>query len=368
MKKNVLSVSNPYDRRGGKRLLRLLNKRVSASQRDFVIAQNNRVTIRTPWKSIAAVAFGLLLSVPGMAQAQYIFTNPIDVPGATRTAANGNSTNEIVGEFDDTDGNTHGFLFNGGAFTKFDAPGASATVIGGINAPGQFAGSYVDGTGRFHAFFDKNGEFFTVDPDVSIRTVGFFVNAQGQVVGTYRDATNKRHGFIWRNGAFTLNINFPNDADPLGTSAVGINDVGEVVGTYVDKDSNRHGFLRSSKGDFARFDVPGADFTVGQGINNAGTIGGLYVDGSGTHGFVLKNSVFDFITGVLKSGVFVPVDVPGAQGTEVFSINAKGEIVGDYSDSKGGHGFLGVPAPGGRGLTLDPGVTSEGASKGVIFR
>ena len=61
------------------------HKRVSASQRDFVTAQGNQAAIRKPWKSLAAVAFGLLPSVPGLAQAQYSFFT-IDVPGATRTA------------------------------------------------------------------------------------------------------------------------------------------------------------------------------------------------------------------------------------------------------------------------------------------
>jgi len=40
--------------------------------------------------SLAAVAFGLFLSVPGLTQAQYTFTT-IDVPKATATLANGNS-------------------------------------------------------------------------------------------------------------------------------------------------------------------------------------------------------------------------------------------------------------------------------------
>jgi hypothetical protein len=390
MKKNVLSVSNLYDRRGRKRLLRLLHKRVSASQRDFVTAQSNQSTIRKPWKSLAAAAFGLLLSVPGLAQAQYSFSK-IDVPGATRTAANGNSTNEIVGEYD-TDGKTHGFLFNEGAFTTFDAPGADATVVSGVNALGQLVGFMVIAD-KTHGFFKGKGELILIDAPGSARTIAFFINAQGQVVGRYNELLvgnlvgKKNHGFIWRNGAFTtLNINFPGDADAdigpdgkprgNGTVALGINDIGEVVGTYVDKDGNRHGFLRSSKGDFARFDVPGAGLTVGQGINNAGTIGGLYVDGSGLrHGFVLKNSVFDFVTGVLKSGIFmtVDVDVPGSNETQVFSINAKGEIVGDYfvpdpPNDPVEHGFRGVPAAEGQGLTLDPGVTPKGGSKSVIFR
>ena len=48
------------------------------------------------WKAIAAVVFGLLLSVPGLAQAQYSYTT-IDVPESIGTSLNGNSTNKIVG-------------------------------------------------------------------------------------------------------------------------------------------------------------------------------------------------------------------------------------------------------------------------------
>jgi len=125
----------------------------------------------------------------------------------------------------------------------------------------------------------------------------------------------------------------------LGTVAFGINDIGEVVGDYVAAGDvnpdgtakHRHGFLRSSKGDFTTFDVPGAVITIGEGINNPGTIVGLYVANGNMHGFVLKNSVF------------TTVDVSD-QPTEINSINAKGEIVGFYSDSNGvQHGFLGVP-------------------------
>jgi hypothetical protein len=94
-------------------------KRVSASQRDSFIAQSNQATIRKPLKSLATVAFGLFLSVPGLTQAQYIFTT-FDVPNATATAANGNSTNAIAGQFDDANGNTHGFVLNKGVFTQID--------------------------------------------------------------------------------------------------------------------------------------------------------------------------------------------------------------------------------------------------------
>ena len=93
-----------------------LGKRVSARQGDFATGQSNQATIRKPLKSLAAVAFGLVLSVPGLMQAQYIFTT-IDVPNTpgqtvTATAANGNSTNKIVGQFFVNQGRPHGFVLD----------------------------------------------------------------------------------------------------------------------------------------------------------------------------------------------------------------------------------------------------------------
>jgi len=195
-------------------ITRTSGKRVSAGQRELVIAGSNQATVRKLWKALAAVVLGLLLSVPGSAQAQYRFTT-IDVPGATATAANGNSTHEIAGQFDDADGNTHGFVLTKGQFTTIDVPDAVATIINGINASGRFAGTYIDASATSHAFIWSKGVLTTLDPPDSVRSQAGFLNAQGQVVGTYRDANQKRHGFIWRKGTFTT-FNVPDDHPGLG--------------------------------------------------------------------------------------------------------------------------------------------------------
>ena len=64
------------------------------------------------------------------------------------------------------------------------------------------------------------------------------------------------------------------------------------------------------------------------------TLTRLYTDADGmNHGFVLSN------------GAYAAVDVPGAVRTEIYSINAKGEIAGVYEGADGvQHGFVGVPA------------------------
>ena len=59
----------------------------------------------TTKRMLAAMALGMVLSVPGLVKAEFNFTT-IDVPGSTSTEANGNSTHEIVGSYDvvDNDG------------------------------------------------------------------------------------------------------------------------------------------------------------------------------------------------------------------------------------------------------------------------
>src|SRR6266567_1187475 len=95
----------------------------------------------TTRRMLAALVLGLVLGAPGAARAQFDFT-PIDVPGATSTAVNGNSTTAIVGEFDDEDGNTHGFVISKGVLTQIDVPGAWFTTVNGVNAGGDIVGIY----------------------------------------------------------------------------------------------------------------------------------------------------------------------------------------------------------------------------------
>ena len=284
------------------------------------------------WHRLLASALtGLLLLIPGPVEAQDYDFSTIDVPDATRTVAAGNSTNAIVGEYDDADGVTRGFILQKGTFTTVDVPDSDSTGLNGINASGAYTGTYFDvSEDRLFAFVSVNGAITALDPLGSIQSQAGFINARGQVVGGYRNASGRRLAFFWSKGVFTT-ID-PAPTATLGPVAFGINDRGQVVGTYVDPAGNRHGFLWSA-GSYTTLDVPDAVFTVAQGINNAGQIVGLYLGTDDTlHGFVLSD------------GVYTTVDVPGSTSTSVYSINAKGEIVGEFDDADGTHGFLGTPA------------------------
>jgi uncharacterized membrane protein len=290
----------------------------------------------TTRRMLTPVALALALTLPGIASAQFDFTT-IDFPDSTRTAANAISTHEVVGEFDDADGNTHGFVLSKGTYTQIDVPGASVTTVNGINANGEFVGLYVDvvGDGLPHAFLWSKGVFTKpLEPPGAIRSAAGTINAQGQVVGTYRHESDpaRRLGFLWSKGAFTT-FRVPDDG-PGGTTVFSINERGQIAGSYLDPDDNRHGFLLSH-GVYTTIDVPGAVLTAAEAISDAGELVGFFVDADdAAHGFLVS-----------KKGVLTQVDVPGATLTEIFGINAQGKIVGVYTDSTGhDHGFIGVRA------------------------
>lgn len=293
-------------------------------------------------KLLASAALGLVLSVPGLAIADFTFTS-IDVPGATRTAVNGNSATAIVGEYDDAAGKTHGFVFTNNVYTTFDVPNAIFTTINGINANNQYTGTYKTATKKNgkkvqeqHAYL-WDSTLTTLDPTDSTQSQGGFLNDQGDVVGGYRDLQFRRHAFLWRNGLFTL-IDPPGGDKQLGPVTFGINDSEQIVGTYVDTSNHnqRHGFMLS-QGVYSNIDVPNAAFTVAEGINATGQIVGIYFDFSNVeHGFLLNN------------GTYTTIDFSSATATAtataVYSINDQGEIVGEYTDVNDvHHGFVGKP-------------------------
>jgi uncharacterized membrane protein len=92
------------------------------------------------------------------------FTPVADVPGAFETAVveDGglNSAGHIVSQYDGTKscalftsvGCLHGFLLSGGVYTTIDFPGATETLALGVNTSDQVVGGYEDTSGRFHGY------------------------------------------------------------------------------------------------------------------------------------------------------------------------------------------------------------------------
>ena len=88
------------------------------------------------------------------------------------------------------------------------------------------------------------------------------------------------------------------------------------------------GIAFGQSGLYIPLDFPGASSTLAWGINNRGDISGQYVKDGETHGFKLAG------------GQFSTLDYPGSAYTQVYGINNRGDVAGLYRNADGvTHGF-----------------------------
>ncbi len=102
--------------------------------------------MRAAWVRLSAALMTLGALAAPAARAQLAFT-PLDVPGATFTAAYGISNTGLVAGQYDAAGAVHGYVYAGGRYTTLDVPGATCTRAFGVNSAGQIVGEYRDAAG-----------------------------------------------------------------------------------------------------------------------------------------------------------------------------------------------------------------------------
>ncbi len=291
-------------------------------------------------KRFAFLAVVLSLSVAS-AYAQFTFTS-IEYPEGTMTSARGiNNRGDVVGAYR-TVGSRHAMVIRRGEFLippSTHILGANYSEAYKSNDRGDVVGQFIDGDGFTHGFVAHVGEdeVTTLDfPDAS-DTYAFGINDSGTVAG-YWDVLDSggnqvaAHGFLWKNGEFSQ-VDYPGSAS---TTILGINASGDFVGVwYDDTAAVSHAFV-FSKGRFISFDAPfpGTITTQPNDINALGHIVGTYIDsGGGTHGFLAVGETF------------TSIDYPGATTTSAWGINAAGQIVGNHIDPGIGtsRGYLAQP-------------------------
>lgn len=104
-----------------------------------------------------------------------------------------NGKGDIVGYFTNASGNQVGFLLKGSNYTIFSVPGAKATQALSVQWQDQISGSYQDTSGNTHGFVLTNPltsqQWTTVDePDATGPTVVTGINNHHYIVGWYVDA------------------------------------------------------------------------------------------------------------------------------------------------------------------------------------
>lgn len=258
-------------------------------------------------------------------------------------------------------------------FTTLDFPGAVFTTARGINNHGDIVGAYrVPFTPR-HAMLIRKGEYIPIAP-TSILGVFYSeatnINDRGDITGQMLDTDGFGHGFVVIDGIVTI-LDVPGASE---TFALGINDSGLVVGYWdlLDADFNSlaiYGFTWKD-GSFidTQINYPGAAGSGLFGINARGDLSGVWVpdlNGPVEHGFACP-----------KGGQCFSFDapVPGTVLTQADEINANGEIVGIYiGTDEVWHGFLfsganftSIDIPGSTG-TGPYGINSAGQIVGKYF-
>ena len=119
---------------------------------------------------------------------------------------------------------SEGFLYEAGSVTPVIPPGASSTVLGGIDDGGDIVGAS-DAPG--FTFFLLSGGVYTA-LDLPSHPVG--INDSGQILGP---------AWVWSNGVVTpLSV-----SGAIDFMASSINDAGAIVGWYRTADRSTHGFL-----------------------------------------------------------------------------------------------------------------------------
>jgi probable HAF family extracellular repeat protein len=227
-------------------------------------------------------------------------------------------------------------------YCTIDYPAGFGTYARGINSSGEIIGSYNDENGNLHALLIQNDTFIPLAPSSVLGTEysdAYKINDQGQVVGEECDSAGC-HGFLYSNGVVTL-LNFPGADD---TFAWGINNSGEVVGWWqtapdVNNDVFYHGF-KWSNGKFKELTYPRSGDTYATGNNDFSAIVGGWDSG------VTATSEQGFVNWFGQNYNLV-APFPGVAYTQPNGINDFGLMVGEeYTpaewQSGDGHGFLSI--------------------------
>jgi hypothetical protein len=224
----------------------------------------------------------------------------INACGACGTEPIGiNNRGQVAGTAYGTDGNTHGFLKDGGAYTVFDVPNSVFTEAGHINNSGQIACDYVSADDGIDRPCIRNADgSFDLRPAYPGAAVTFAagITDNGLLAGSYTNDPNGATGFvgyILSGKQFVATFSYP-ARNVTSTYVLGINNAGTVLGSYqTTTPGEEHGFIRTASGTFQQVDYPGAIQTELFGVNTAGTMVGRYRDARGVnHGFQLRGDRF----------------------------------------------------------------------------
>lgn len=280
----------------------------------------------------------------------YWIANLGTLGGLTSTATAVNASGQVVGYSETAAGETHAFLFSGGAMADLGTLGGAYSVATGINVLGQVVGYSQTASGEFRAFVYANGTMQQLPTLGGTDGLAYAINDSGVVVGESQTAAGDFHAFSYSAGSI-------NDLGVLAggtySAANAINASGQIAGYAQGADGFDHAFLYAGGVMTNLGALPGDAASVGMSINDGGIVAGYSFSATGaTHAFLYDGQMRDL--GVLSQS---------SNFSRALSINNDGEVVGhSVTDLSESHGFV---FDGTNGLLDLNGLIPAGS--GVIF-
>jgi hypothetical protein len=203
-----------------------------------------------------------------------------------------------------------GITHNGPFFVSVEVSGSTGTYPVGINNSLSITGYYKDASQHAHGFVrNLSGRISSFDVTGSILTQPVGINNSGQIAGVYEDASGIQRGFLRSSRGVITTFN------PGGTSGstvpTAINASGAIVGMYSTSSivPPAFGFLRDPEGGIVTFNIAGSNYVDPQSINASGEIAGEYLyDGDTQIGGFVRSSdgeitTFDYEEGIVPAGI-----------------------------------------------------------------
>jgi len=286
-------------------------------------------------KSIVCVV-GFAMACAGAAIAgdapKLTFTfSKANVPGAMQTGPSGiNNAGVMVGEYVDKNSVSHGYILNGKKLTTLDDPKAMAGTTGAenLNPNGAISvvGAYNNSSGNTVGFLYKNDNYTDIPgPAGAVSSVSSGINDRGAIVGDYVDSNGRTHGFLLKGKKYTT---LDEPAAFGTTTASGINSAGWIVLWYVDQRGVVESAITKDNGNtYTPINVPLAVDSYASDLNSAGDVTYFWVDSGGVGRGAL-----------LHAGKYYKVNYPKAIYTYAGGINDQRTLVGGYQlKSKNGN-------------------------------
>jgi hypothetical protein len=198
------------------------------------------------------------------------------------------------------------------------------TTSDGIANDGTTVGTYEPSSGIFGYVRGSKGVFSqSISFPGAAGTYAKGVNTSGVICGFFSYPGTYASGFFYDGVTYTQ-YNVPNAVETL---ILGANDEGDFVGSYANP---TYATFLNHNGRLETFVIPGADFTEAFGINNRGEIVGTYYLDGKSHGFFRQTD----------GTLIFPLDYAGATSTFLHAINDQEAIVGRWTDATTTHGLI----------------------------